>query len=445
MEVAAVNRYPDDTSLIELARHHGSLRSLSGQLGVSRVSLTNYLLRRPALDRAVRVVLTSRARPVELAAPSQDKRDKAAKSKHALPDGSFPINTVGDLQNAISAYGRAKPEHKAKVRALIRKRARALKRPDLIPEAWGKPGITLANTDSRAYPKLERVPGKQNWVDKAGGLPSYIERIAKHLHYEQGMPISRAIAVAVNTVKRWAAGGGVAEHGSSQHVSAKTRALASAALAEWEAKKAHAHANPDLPGSQGVLLLATYSAQELNQVYQAQPAKKGTKKSGTATAAGAKKKVVRTQQGAARYHVPVGSEIGSARNANAAKAQQDQGAMDQYKGTVSAKDRDAKVKALNDNDLGRLSQVAFSFKSSNPDVVALRNSVVGQLRARGLDPAKYGYLGGAAKSTAGKVVAKAPVRKPAAKKPTPATKKPIPKDPKALGPHKSYPGAVRVR
>lgn len=35
---------------------------------------------------------------------------------------------------------------------------------------------------SRIYPDLERSPGKSdNWVERAGGLPDYIERIAKHL------------------------------------------------------------------------------------------------------------------------------------------------------------------------------------------------------------------------------------------------------------------------
>lgn len=33
---------------------------------------------------------------------------------------------------------------------------------------------------SRVYPSLDRSP-KENWIDKTGGLPSYIERIAKHL------------------------------------------------------------------------------------------------------------------------------------------------------------------------------------------------------------------------------------------------------------------------
>lgn len=105
---------------------------------------------------------------------------------------------------------------------------------------------------SDAYPSLERVPGKQNWVDAAGGLPSYIERIAKHLHYEKGFPISTAIAIAVNTVKRWAragkvTGGGVEADaknaaGGSHHVTPATQAKAAAAVAEWEAKKGKAKA-----------------------------------------------------------------------------------------------------------------------------------------------------------------------------------------------------------
>jgi len=93
---------------------------------------------------------------------------------------------------------------------------------------------------SAVYPGLERKPGgPDNWVEKAGGLPSYIERIAKHLHYEQGMMIDRAIATAVNTVKRWARGGPAVEGGKG-HVSAKTQAQAAKALAEWNAKKVKA-------------------------------------------------------------------------------------------------------------------------------------------------------------------------------------------------------------
>lgn len=51
-----------------------------------------------------------------------------------MPDGSYPIVTVIDLRNAIKSYGRAK--NKMAVKAHIKKRARALGRPDLVPYGW---------------------------------------------------------------------------------------------------------------------------------------------------------------------------------------------------------------------------------------------------------------------------------------------------------------------
>lgn len=77
---------------------------------------------------------------------------------------------------------------------------------------------------SRVYPSLERKKGgPDNWVEKAGGLPDFIERIAKHLHYESGMTISHAIATAVSQCKKNCA---------------KGNAKACKAIAQWESKKA---------------------------------------------------------------------------------------------------------------------------------------------------------------------------------------------------------------
>lgn len=80
---------------------------------------------------------------------------------------------------------------------------------------------------------LDRSPGT-NWVEKAGGLPEYICKIAEDIHQERGMTISHAIAIAVEQVRRWASGEG--------NVSAATRAKAAKALAEWEAKRVKTHA-----------------------------------------------------------------------------------------------------------------------------------------------------------------------------------------------------------
>jgi len=70
------------------------------------------------------------------AGPSEKVREKLAKAGEALPDGSYPIRNVSDLRKAIHAYGRSKPSDRAKVRRHISKRAKALGKPDMIPDEW---------------------------------------------------------------------------------------------------------------------------------------------------------------------------------------------------------------------------------------------------------------------------------------------------------------------
>lgn len=66
----------------------------------------------------------------------QEARMAAAKKGQANADGSYPIRNVDELEKAIQAFGRAK--NKAATKRLIMRRARELKRPDLIPEGWLK-------------------------------------------------------------------------------------------------------------------------------------------------------------------------------------------------------------------------------------------------------------------------------------------------------------------
>jgi hypothetical protein len=82
--------------------------------------------------------------------------------------------------------------------------------------------------------RLGTPGGRQNWVDRAGGLPRYIRIVANALR-RRGMSTSRAIAVAVATMRRWARGGG--------KVSPKVRAAAARAVAQWEAMRARARAD----------------------------------------------------------------------------------------------------------------------------------------------------------------------------------------------------------
>lgn len=66
---------------------------------------------------------------------SADQRQKLADSGAALPNGSYPIENVADLKNAIHAVGRGSAPH-AEIRAHIVKRAKALGATDQLPDDW---------------------------------------------------------------------------------------------------------------------------------------------------------------------------------------------------------------------------------------------------------------------------------------------------------------------
>lgn len=63
------------------------------------------------------------------------ERKKLASEGKALGDGSYPIDTVGDLKSAIilaqSGHGNV-----AAAKALIKRRAAQLGRMDLLPDSW---------------------------------------------------------------------------------------------------------------------------------------------------------------------------------------------------------------------------------------------------------------------------------------------------------------------
>jgi hypothetical protein len=79
-------------------------------------------------------------------------------------------------------------------------------------------------------------PGdNDNWIEAVGGkLPSFVRAVAHALMRERGFPRSQAIQVAIGQMKNWASGRG--------DVTAKTRAKAAKAVAEWTALKAKAAA-----------------------------------------------------------------------------------------------------------------------------------------------------------------------------------------------------------
>lgn len=95
-------------------------------------------------DRMVRG-LANTTDPAKL---GKQERTNLVKKGQALPSkgrgGRFPIRNRADLQKAIKAIGRAKGD-KAKIRAYIIRRAKALGAEDAIPDGW-KSGGGLAHT-----------------------------------------------------------------------------------------------------------------------------------------------------------------------------------------------------------------------------------------------------------------------------------------------------------
>lgn len=109
---------------------------------------------------------------------------------------------------------------------------------------------------------LNEKPGK-NWVERSGGLPEYICRIARAVKRD-GKTTSQAIAIAVARVKKWAAGG--------DDVDADTRAKAAKALAEWEKLKGKNAAKKTVKASNtdpDVLCLAAAVDYNVDMVRQA--------------------------------------------------------------------------------------------------------------------------------------------------------------------------------
>jgi hypothetical protein len=90
------------------------------------------------LDKEVEITEDDLVKFEEFVAEKRDvpeaERKQLADKGQALPDGSFPVASVSDLKNAIRAIGRAKDPAKAK--AHIKRRAKALGKPELIPDSW---------------------------------------------------------------------------------------------------------------------------------------------------------------------------------------------------------------------------------------------------------------------------------------------------------------------
>ena len=96
---------------------------------------------------------------------SEKERKHLGSTGVALPDGSFPVQTVKDLENAIQAHGRASDPEKAK--AHIVARAKALNATHLLPTDW--PGSTKKKESTIMDTDLQKrfTAGKRAIIKKA--------------------------------------------------------------------------------------------------------------------------------------------------------------------------------------------------------------------------------------------------------------------------------------
>ncbi|MFJ5151366.1 hypothetical protein ACIQCF_07220 [Streptomyces sp. NPDC088353] len=87
-------------------------------------------------------------------------RQKAAASKAAMPDGSYPIQSKSDLRKAIKAVGRGGTDHD-KIRKHVMKRAAALGLEAMVPNNWNSDGslkgANKADADEELVAKAEQV------------------------------------------------------------------------------------------------------------------------------------------------------------------------------------------------------------------------------------------------------------------------------------------------
>ena len=108
----------------------------------------------------------------ELAKFTDEERKDLADKGFALPDGSYPIRNVEDLKNAIQAYGRSNPKDRAKVRAHINKRAKALGEKSLVPEEW-KSAASMESAQA-----VERMRAAITAAATATQSPEYLSLLA---------------------------------------------------------------------------------------------------------------------------------------------------------------------------------------------------------------------------------------------------------------------------
>jgi len=106
---------------------------------------------------------------------SAEQRKQLAEEGKALPDGSFPIVTRGDLSNAIQAFGRAGNQGRAARH--IKARAKALGAEDMLPDE----GLLSKAADSADNQGGTTMPDPKDQTKELEAVQKEKEELAKKL------------------------------------------------------------------------------------------------------------------------------------------------------------------------------------------------------------------------------------------------------------------------
>lgn len=161
---------------------------------------------------------------------SDAERQRLAGSGAAMPGGGYPIENVGDLKNAIRAFGRAKD--KAKTKAHIIARARSLGATSELPDDWkvGKSADTLALATTALIESVASIRGDETVANKAELIA---EQVADFKKFLDGV----APAEAIDALAASLAGGASALQKESTMTDDEKKAAEAKAKKEAEDKE----------------------------------------------------------------------------------------------------------------------------------------------------------------------------------------------------------------
>jgi phage head maturation protease len=185
-------------SIVELAKLAGGAAPVEGGEALVKVANANDLSAEDLADMNLKLAECEFGKREF----NEKQRKHLASTGAALPDGSFPIASTGDLENAIQAVGRASDYAKAKAHIIAR--AKTLNATHLLPADW--PGSS----------KQEKTTMDQDLQKRmSAATKGHIDK-AKH-HIQKAMDAHSKAVGAYNTM---ATNFGKAEGSEPKHMKA---------------------------------------------------------------------------------------------------------------------------------------------------------------------------------------------------------------------------------